>query len=189
MIRTILKTGGILLVFTIIFLSIIWLPTKPSAALLEKMTHHKLLFSDQLNQAEYCILIDYNKAVFKKRLWVIDLQSNEIVIHSHVSHAGKSGLIWPSVFSNKPQSNLSSIGTFKTGNAYESTHGKGEYKIGMRIIGLEPGLNDNVLARNIVFHSSSGFWSAGCFMTQPRMNKAIIDLTKNGNMLYVAFSK
>ncbi|MCD8518429.1 MAG: murein L,D-transpeptidase catalytic domain family protein, partial [Flavobacterium sp.] len=97
----------------------------------------------------------------------------------------KSGIIFAGKFSNEVGSNLSCKGTFKTANVYESNYGKGQYKIGLRLIGLDKDINDHTLERNIVFHSSYGFWSSGCFMTPPKINKKIIDLTKNGSMLIV----
>jgi len=170
-----------LFIYAIIF----YLPCsfdKDNFNLIEKelKTHSK-----QFNKPKYAIVIDYSKPFFKKRLWVVDINSKETILNSHVSHAKNSGWFWATEFSNVVGSEYSSKGTFKTLNSYESKHGKGIYKIGMRIKGLNKGVNDNVLKRNIVFHTSYGFWSAGCFMTAPKTNKKIIDLTKNGHILIV----
>ena len=160
------------------------LPTTPNESLLQK--HIKLQHSSFKN-TRYSILIDYTKPILKKRLWVIDNENQHIVMNTHVSHAYNSGLIYPSKFSNKKGSNLSSIGVFKTKNSYKSNFGNDDEQIGMRIEGLDKGKNDNVLDRNIVFHCNYLFWSKGCFMTLPWINKKIIDLTKNGSLVYVYY--
>lgn len=162
-------------------------PTSPSNELLEKLSELKKEYSNQNLNKDYSILIDYNKPIFKKRLWVIDNKTKEVVLNTFVSQAKNSGLIFASDFSNIPQSKKSSIGVFKTLGSYESNYGKGEYKLGMRLKGLQKGINDKVFERNIVFHPSYGLWSEGCFMTSPKTNKKIIDLTKNGSLLYVNF--
>lgn len=170
---------------TILLLVVIIAPCKINP-LLKNIVNVKLLkHNTEFRNVNYAIIIDYQKPIFKKRLWVIDLKTKETLIHSHVSHSIKSGIIWATKFSNEVGSNISSKGVFKTLNSYESKFGKGKYKIGMRLKGLEKGINDNVLQRNIVFHSSLGFWSSGCFMTLPWTNKAIVELTKNGNILIV----
>lgn len=134
---------------------------------------------------KYAIYIDYSKPIYKKRLWVLDLSKKVVVFNSHISHAWKSGFFKPHQFSNQPESKISCKGTFKTLNQYTSTIGYGQYKIGMRIKGLDQNKNDNAFKRNIVFHSSLTLWSSGCFMTYPKTNKAIIELTKDGSIIIV----
>lgn len=176
-----------ILFISILFLLgfIIFTPTKLENKLAERLPIELKKYSLELSGAKYAIIIDYDKPVYKKRLWLIDLDTKEVLINSHVSHAYKSGLIWPTIFSNIEGSNISSYGTFQTLNSYESSFGRGEYKVGMRLKGLEKGINNNVLRRNIVFHSSYGMWSSGCFMTMPWINKEIIDYAKDGNLLVV----
>lgn len=55
-----------------------------------------------------------------RRLWIIDTDSKEIILNSHVSQSYKTGLIYPRKFSNIPGSNLSSIGVFVTGISFNS---------------------------------------------------------------------
>lgn len=180
-----MKKFKTILIILFLSLTIIYLPTYPKQELLNKVETELQNYSSEFTNAEYAIIVDYDKPIIKRRLWVIDLKSKKVLINSHVSHALKSGILFASRFSNESGSNISSRGTFKTLNKYESQHGKGEYKIGMRLKGLEKGINNNVLDRNIVFHCSYGFWSSGCFMTWPKVNKAIIELTKNGSIMIV----
>ena len=168
----------------VIFVIYCFVPTSPNKALITKLDQIREQYSHENFTNSYSILIDYHQPIFKKRLWVIDFKTREVMINSHVSHAKKSGLIYASEFSNVPNSKKSSIGLFKTQGTYESNYGKGEYKIGMRIKGLESH-NNKVHSRNIVFHPSYGLWSEGCFMTFPKTNKKIIELTKGGSMVFV----
>lgn len=144
-------------------------------------TEHKA----EVTNKRYFIIIDYTKNVFSKRLWIWDRETKRVVLNCRVSHALKSGLLNASKFSNEISSELSCTGAFVTLGSYKSSFGEGIYQIGMRIKGLEKGKNDNVLRRNIVFHSGNGLHSEGCFMTSAKNNKKIIDLTQNGCFLYV----
>ena len=139
----------------------------------------------ELKNNRYYIVIDYTKNIVSKRLWVWDRQTKKVVLNCRVSHALKTGLFYATTFSNEVGSELSCTGAFVTLGSYKSSFGKGIYQIGMRIKGLEKGKNDNVLQRNIVFHSGKGLYSEGCFMTTPKNNKKIIDITKNGCLVYV----
>lgn len=140
-------------------------------------------FNNNFTRNDVGIIVDYRLPHFIKRLWVVDLNTGKTLVSSRVSHASKSGRWLPTEFSNVPGSNMSSKGLFKTSHRYESKHGKGVYKIGMRIIGLEAH-NNKVLERAIVFHTGDG-WSSGCFMTGSIINKKIIDLTENGAPMLV----
>ena len=137
------------------------------------------------------ILIDYSQSSSKKRLWVI--QDGNVVINCRVGHGKNSGKKYCTKFSNEFGSNMSSIGTFITGDEYmNSVIGRA-----MKIHGLDPGINDKVHQRGIRFHSSkytsdsffkrNGYIgrSLGCFTTDAKYNNQIIDLCKVGTMIHV----
>ena len=128
----------------------------------------------------YMILVDYTLPFFKKRLWVIERNTNEIIITAHVTHAWNSGFFYATDFSNTPGRQRTCTGAFLTREAYE-----GRFGLSMRIVGLEKGINDNAERRAIVFHASYLPWTFGCFATFPPVNKRIIRLTKNSAFLYV----
>ena len=142
-------------------------------------------------QSGEIILIDYTQSSSNKRLWVI--QDGIVVINCRVGHGKNSGWNYSTKFSNKHNSNMSSIGMFITGHEYLNS------KIGraMVIYGLEPGVNDNVNQRGIRFHSSKyasdSYFnrngrigrSLGCFTTDKKYNNQIIDLCKIGTRIYV----
>jgi len=176
---TLLVVGSCLLVFSFLFFQ----PRNLSDELKLQVLEGEIKYASYLD-SDYCIIIDYTLPVYARRLWVLNLSSDEIVLNSHVSHAWNSGILYADTFSNIVSSEYSCAGFFKTENAYESSFGKGEYKLGMRINGLET-KNDNALERSIVFHCSHSPWSSGCFMTFPKTNKRIIDSTKDGSLVFV----
>lgn len=184
------NTKRVLIAFLIgvsLFITYCLLPTKPPSKLMEALfisiNKHQNYSFDSL-----VILIDYGSPIYRKRLWIMNRYTNELILNTHVSHAKNSGWIYVDTTSNVIGSKISSVGAFITENSYKSQYGKGEYQLGMRIKGLEK-QNSNVKIRNIVFHSSYGLYSEGCFMTWPKTNKKIIDLTKNGSFVYVYHDK
>jgi hypothetical protein len=68
---------------------------------------------------DYAVFIDYSLPVFRKRLWIVNLKNNEVVLNCHVAHAYNSGKIYPTKFSNTISSNISSKGAFVTGFDYD----------------------------------------------------------------------
>jgi len=156
------------------------LNTDPPEDLISSFLENYHKYSKQTKN-HLSILIDYRKPVFKKRLWVIDNSSGEVWLNAHVGHAFKSGFFVPSKFSNTPQTELSSYGCFITQESYI-----GESGFSMKIMGLEQGINNNVRARNIIFHGyTPPIYSRGCFITWPSVNKEIIEMTKNGSLVLV----
>jgi len=137
----------------------------------------------QTSRKDYVIVVDYTKGIFSERLYVLNMKTGEVVIRSTVAHAWKSGVLIPTKFSNKIGSDMTSAGCFATaGTRY------GKFGYSMIIKGLDKGVNDNVKARAVIFHSSKKMqtaWSNGCFATPEETNKKIIDLTKNGCLVCV----
>ena len=132
---------------------------------------------------KYVTIINYGKSILSNRLYLVDMQKNEIILRTTVSHAWNSGIVYPTKFSNGKGSNKSSIGAFKTMDSYY-----GEYGYAMRVIGLDGELNNNVMDRFVVFHSNKKMkylWSKGCFATSEEINKKIIDKIKGGTLVYV----
>ena len=159
-------------------------PFEPGDDLIEEAGRLKSEKQESIRNHRYSILIDYNRPVFVKRLWVVDHETGKPVVTAHVSHARKSGFLFAKRFSNVPESHTSCAGSFVSQNSY-----RGRFGYSMRIAGLDEGVNDNCLERAIVFHKSIVPWSNGCFATFPGINQKIIDLTENGTFIYVRRSK
>ena len=135
------------------------------------------------DRKDYVIVIDYRKSIFSKRLYLLDMKKKNIVLSSSVSHAWKSGGLYARKFSNRIGTNTSCMGNFLTGS---SRYGKYGYR--MAVKGLDRGVNDNALERAIIFHSTRKMktkWSWGCFATPEKVNKKIINVTKNGVLVCV----
>jgi hypothetical protein len=96
-----------------------------------------------------------------------------------------------SSFSNQPDSNMSSLGLFKTGEAYEGHNG-----YSLRLDGLDRGVNDRARERAIVIHGApyvnpvvaraQGYLgrSLGCPAVRPEIAHALIDAVKGGGLLF-----
>lgn len=104
---------------------------------------------------DFCILIDMSIHSGKKRLFLWDLQANNIILTGMCSH-GCGNMPWgkdysktsPS-FSNKDGSHCSALGKYKIGERGVSQWG---IKVKYLLHGLEES-NNNALARTIVLHS------------------------------------
>jgi hypothetical protein len=95
-------------------------------------------------------VIDYSLPSTEPRLWVIDVQRHQVLYHELVAHGEGSGGAQAVAFSNELGSHQSSLGLFRTDEAY-----RGRFGYSLRISGLEPGINDRARARAIVVHGSS----------------------------------
>jgi hypothetical protein len=132
------------------------------------------------------VVIDFRRPLDSDRLFVVDIKSNKIIKSSRVCHGigSGSGNI-PERFSNKEGSKMSSKGVFRTGETYYGTWG-----YSLKVDGLEIGINSNARSRAIIFHNADkqrAFWSWGCFSMPKKDFKEVIDLVKNGNIVF-AFS-
>jgi len=140
-------------------------------------------------------IIDFSKPSYEKRLWVIDLKTNKVLMNIHTTHGKKSGLVTATKFSNKRNSDKTSLGLYKTLNSYTGQHGTS-----LLLEGLEPGLNDNARRRTVVIHPAwyvtPGFInkyhragrSLGCFAINPAISKQFVNTIKDGSLIF-AYSK
>jgi len=108
----------------------------------------KLKKSGQIKK-DILTIIDFSLSSNEKRLWIIDFNKDQVIYNNYVAHGRNSGNEFAKVFSNKPQSYMSSLGFYVTGNTYHGKHG-----LSLRLKGMEKGINDNALKRAIVMHSA-----------------------------------
>ncbi|GAB3636121.1 hypothetical protein GCM10027422_17110 [Hymenobacter arcticus] len=147
-------------------------------ALLSKAKQEHWRNRSKLRNARYLTIIDYRRSILQDRLYVYDLQKQETVIQSRVSHAFWSGILYPTSFSNVEGSEQSCYGSFLSAEAY---HGKFGYS--MRIDGISP-TNTLARSRSVVFHPGRTF-SAACYMTEPEINERLINLIKGKSLIVV----
>lgn len=137
-------------------------------------------------------VIDFSKSSNKKRLWIIDMATQTVLYNTYVAHGRKSGNEFATSFSNKSNSNKSSLGFYATGELYTGKHGKS-----LRLDGLEKGVNNNARSRAIVMHAadyvSESFItnnkrlgrSLGCPALPNHLNKEIISLITGKSCLFI----
>ena len=137
----------------------------------------------RLVNRRYLCIVDYRKSILQDRLYVYDLQRQEVILSSRVSHAFRSGLLYPTKFSNVNGSEQSCYGNFITGEAYQ-----GEWGYAMRLDGISldgiSSTNTNARARGVVVHPGYT-WSAACYMTEPEINERLINLIKGKSLVVV----
>ncbi len=155
-------------------------------------THLKT--SNQLTNQKYLTVIDFSLSSNQKRLWIIDMDDLTVVHHTLVSHGRNTGDEFATKFSNVPNSNMSSLGFYVTGNTYFGKHGFSLY-----LNGMEEGVNDNALKRAIVMHSAAYATddfikkagrlgrSFGCPSIPPDQHKEIIEMIKQGSALFIYY--
>jgi hypothetical protein len=136
-------------------------------------------------------LIDYTRPSLDHRLWVIDLQSGEVLFNELVAHGRGSGDNLAKAFSNDDNSHMSSLGLFVTRDTYVGHNG-----YSLRLDGLDPGVNDHALARDIVIHGAAYVSdvfakqigrlgrSWGCPAVRPEIARTLIDTIKGGTAVF-----
>lgn len=139
-------------------------------------------------------IVDFTQSSKEKRLYVVDLKTQDILFQTVVAHGRNSGQEFAKSFSNKPSSHKSSLGFYVTQGTYQGSNG-----YSMRLQGMETGINDLALARAIVMHGANyanenvidtkGFIgrSYGCPAVPQKVNRKIIDRIKNGNVVFLYY--
>lgn len=137
-------------------------------------------------------LIDFSKSSNTKRLWVINLTTNEVLFNTLVAHGKNTGEEFANYFSNKAESYQSSLGFYATAEVYTGKHG-----LSLRLDGLQKDLNDKARERAVVVHGadyvSESFIknhkrlgrSQGCPALPVEMNEKIINVIKGKSCLFI----
>lgn len=154
--------------------------------------YEKLKQTGQLINQRYLTIADFSKPSSEKRLFVIDMEKLELVVHTLVAHGRNSGTLFAKSFSNKNESYQSSLGFYITGNIYKGKHG-----MSLQLAGIESGINDNAKQRAIVMHGADyvndllikkqGYIgrSLGCPAVPQKEIKEIIHTIKGASLLYI----
>lgn len=154
--------------------------------------YFKLLQEGVISKPGILTIADFSKASDEKRLFVLDLENLKILFQTLVAHGRNSGLKYATDFSNRPESNKSSLGFYVTLNTYFGEHG-----LSLKLKGLERGINDNAYDRAIVVHGSQyvspnisrsqGYIgrSLGCPALPMRESSKIIKSIKDGSLLFI----
>jgi len=153
--------------------------------------YYSLLRDGSVTRRGILSVIDYRKSCHEKRLYIIDLRQNTLLLHTLVAHGKHTGNMYAEHFSNESSSLQSSLGFFVTGDTYY-----GEYGYSLYLDGLDIGFNDNARSRALVVHGahyvSKSFvkrygrigWSWGCPAVPEKVHRQIIDTIKGGTCLF-----
>lgn len=146
----------------------------------------------------YLYFVDYGLPATAPRGYVFDMEALRIVdgpfmvAHGRGSAADSRGV--PTKFSNRSGSAATSLGLYLAKNTYNfSGKASGKYykSIGLRLLGLSAGFNDNALARGVVAHgapyvtSTRAGRSEGCPAVDQARAKELMPMLANGAMVFL----
>jgi L,D-transpeptidase catalytic domain len=139
-------------------------------------------------------VIDYSKASTEPRLWVLDLEREQVLFEELVAHGRGSGENYATRFSNAEGSHQTSLGLFRTADTYVGTNG-----YSLRLDGLEAGINDRARDRAIVMHGAPYVSddhlravgrlgrSHGCPALRTAIARTVIDTIKDGSLVFAYY--
>lgn len=110
----------------------------------------------KIENQRFVTIQDLNKSSNEKRLFILDRETGKVEAYHSGHGIGRSperndrGVA--KYFGNTNNSLKTPTGFFVTGNRYNSTK---SWRVGMRLHGLQQGINHNSMKRGIVFHGSS----------------------------------
>jgi hypothetical protein len=137
-------------------------------------------------------IADYSLSANTKRLWIIDLKTNKVLLNTYVAHGQGTGEEFATAFSDRENSHQSSLGFYITGETYIGEHGLSLY-----LHGMDNGYNANAYRRSVVLHGaayvSEAFIQAnkrlgrswGCPAVAQELASEIISTVKNGTCLFI----
>ncbi|WP_430614189.1 murein L,D-transpeptidase catalytic domain family protein [Flavobacterium sp. JP2137] len=147
-----------------------------------------------LIKKEVLTIIDFSLSSTQKRMWIINMVTNEVMLQTVVSHGRNSGSEFAQKFSNTTNSFMSSIGFYKTGESYTGKHG-----FSLRLDGLDKGFNDNARNRAVVIHGADYASehlakrqgrlgrSLGCPAVPLELRTEIINMIKEESCLFIYY--
>jgi hypothetical protein len=164
---------------------------KPEAFRVGLIGFEALLSRGLITNDSLLTIIDFSLPSSKDRFFVINLLNNHVVFKSLVSHGRNSGDLYANRFSNKMQSHESALGFFITGKSYQGGQG-----YSLQLQGVDTGYNDRTRLRGIVIHAADYATqeyvtrygrlgrSFGCPALPPELSRPIINLIKDGSVLF-----
>ncbi len=151
----------------------------------------KLQSENNLKNSDYLTIVDMSVSANTERLFIINMETQQLEHKSLVAHGRNSGLEYAKQFSNKMSSHQTSLGFYTTAETYI-----GENGFSLRLDGLEFS-NNQARKRAIVIHeadyASAEFIkkngrlgrSYGCPSLPKKDYTTIINKIKNGSCLFI----
>jgi hypothetical protein len=137
-------------------------------------------------------IVDYAKSSCEKRMWIIDVISDELLLNTWVAHGQGSGEDMADRFSNKLDSHKSSLGFYLTDDVYYGKNG-----LSLKLDGLDVGFNENARTRAIVVHGADyvsqgaidhlGYLgrSFGCPAVPTEVAEQVINTIKDKTVMFI----
>ena len=138
-------------------------------------------------------IADYSQSSRNKRLYVIDLGKKALLFQTYVAHGRNTGDEFARSFSNRNGSLQSSLGFFVTGSVIRGA------SVGLSLLleGMEKGINDNALRREIIMHGADYATeqfikrtgrlgrSWGCPALPPDLIRPVAEAISGGSCLFI----
>lgn len=153
---------------------------------------YNMKYSGLVNAKSILTIADFDQESTRKRLYIIDLADRKLILNTWVAHGQNSGGDKPSSFSNKINSNQSSLGFYLTGEIYYGKHGRS-----LKLDGMDQNFNNNARERSIVVHGASYVSqksidelgrlgrSQGCPAVPAKLADDIINTISDHTVLYI----
>ena len=137
-------------------------------------------------------VIDFGLSSTKKRMWIMNMETKEVLFNTYVSHGKNTGGEFATKFSNTVNSLQSSLGFYVTAETYYGKNG-----LSLFIDGMEKGFNSNARKRYVVIHGADyaepNFIdkigrlgrSYGCPAVPNTIAKEVIDTIKEESVVYI----
>src|SRR5262249_4768841 len=84
--------------------------------------YQHLLDKKMISQPGYLTICNFSQSSKQKRLYIIDIAKDSVLMNTYVAHGHNSGGLFATRFSNRPRSKQSSLGFYITGNTYMGEH-------------------------------------------------------------------
>ncbi len=149
----------------------------------------------KLNDKNLLTIIDFTKSSNQKRFYTIDLEKKELKFFTYTSHGKNTGDVRAAQFSNRVNSNQSSLGFYITGETYIGSKG-----FSLKLDGQDGSYNDRMRERGVVIHSAdyvSETWikkygrlgrSFGCPALSKDLYREVIDVIKNKTLVFAYYN-
>ncbi len=156
------------------------------------LTGYNKLEAEEKIENRLLSIVDFSLPSTEKRLWILDMETNEVLYHTYVSHGKNTGGNMATNFSNTPNSLQSSLGFYVTAETYYGKNG-----LSLFIDGMEEGFNSNARERYVVIHGADYAKeesierlgrlgrSYGCPAVPSEVSKEIINKIKGGSALFI----
>lgn len=157
--------------------------------------YYSLKEQGKLNDKNLLTIIDFTKSSNEKRFYTIDLNAHKLKYYTYTSHGKNTGDVNASQFSNRVNSNQSSMGFYVTGETYIGSKG-----FSLKLDGQDGSYNDKMRERGVVIHSAdyvSEIWikkygrlgrSFGCPALSKELYREIIESIKNHTVVFGYFN-